>query len=138
MKHIKARLKPNVIAEISQPQEMFKKSQLEKKWQRREISNFDYLMALNTFAGRTFNDLTQYPVFPWILRDYESKELDLKDESIYRDLSKPIGALDQKRFEQFQDRYDSFEDPSGVIKVFFFFLNSIFLISLSLVSHFNQ
>lgn len=135
MKHIKARLKPNVIAEISQPQEMFKKSQLEKKWQRREISNFDYLMALNTFAGRTFNDLTQYPVFPWILRDYESKELDLKDESIYRDLSKPIGALDQKRFEQFQDRYDSFEDPSGVIKVFF---NSIFLISLSLVSHFNQ
>ncbi|EEY55313.1 neurobeachin-like protein [Phytophthora infestans T30-4] len=42
-----------------------------KAWQNRQISNFDYLMALNTFAGRSFNDLTQYPVFPWILSNYE-------------------------------------------------------------------
>lgn len=33
-----------------------------KKWQRREISNFDYLMHLNNEAGRSLNDLTQYPV----------------------------------------------------------------------------
>jgi hypothetical protein len=32
-------------------------------------------MALNLMAGRTFNDITQYPVFPWILADYESEEL---------------------------------------------------------------
>lgn len=25
----------------------------------REISNFEYLMQLNTLAGRTYNDLTQ-------------------------------------------------------------------------------
>jgi hypothetical protein len=30
-----------------------------------QIDNFDYLMALNTLAGRTYNDLGQYPVFPW-------------------------------------------------------------------------
>jgi len=47
------------------------------KWQRREISNFEYLMFLNTLAGRTFNDLTQYPVFPWIIKDYDSPTLDL-------------------------------------------------------------
>jgi hypothetical protein len=34
-------------------------------------------MALNTFAGRTYNDLTQYPVFPWIIADYTSPTLDL-------------------------------------------------------------
>ena len=28
----------------------------------REISNFDYLIQLNTMAGRTYNDLAQYPV----------------------------------------------------------------------------
>lgn len=28
----------------------------------REISNFDYLMQLNTIAGRTYNNLAQYPV----------------------------------------------------------------------------
>lgn len=40
------------------------------------------------FPGRTYNDLSQYFVFPWILQDYESKEIDLKDNAIYRDLGK--------------------------------------------------
>lgn len=29
--------------------------------QRGEISNFQYLMHLNTLAGRSYNDLMQYP-----------------------------------------------------------------------------
>jgi Beige/BEACH domain len=33
-----------------------------QKWVQREISNFEYLMHLNTIAGRTYNDLSQYPV----------------------------------------------------------------------------
>ena len=36
-----------------------------RKWQKGEMSNFHYLMLVNTLAGRTYNDLTQYPVFPW-------------------------------------------------------------------------
>lgn len=35
---------------------------LPQKWVYREISNFEYLMQLNTIAGRTYNDLSQYPV----------------------------------------------------------------------------
>lgn len=42
-------------------------------WQRGEISNFQYLMHLNTLAGRSYNDLMQYPVFPWILADFDSE-----------------------------------------------------------------
>lgn len=38
---------------------------LTRKWQTREISNFEYLLKLNTIAGRSHNDITQYPVFPW-------------------------------------------------------------------------
>lgn len=30
-------------------------------------------MHLNTLAGRSYNDLMQYPVFPWILADYDSE-----------------------------------------------------------------
>lgn len=30
-------------------------------------------MHLNTIAGRTYNDLMQYPVFPWIIADYKSE-----------------------------------------------------------------
>ena len=36
------------------------------KWLKGEVSNFDYLMHLNVAAGRSFQDLTQYPVFPWV------------------------------------------------------------------------
>jgi len=39
-------------------------------------------------TGRTYNDLNQYPVFPWVLTNYESTEMDLGLPSNYRDLSK--------------------------------------------------
>jgi len=61
-------------------------------------------MQLNTIAGRSYNDLSQYPVFPWILTDYESKELDLKNPAVYRDLSKPIGALNPARAEEVREK----------------------------------
>ena len=39
----------------------------------------DFITKFETFnysaAGRSRNDLTQYPVFPWVLIDYESREL---------------------------------------------------------------
>ena len=40
----------------------------------------------------SLNDLSQYYIMPWVLKDYESPTLDLHDESVYRDFSKPIGA----------------------------------------------
>lgn len=62
-------------------------------------------MHLNTLAGRSYNDLMQYPVFPWILADYDSHELDLGDSNTFRDFSKPMGAQSKDRLEQFRKRY---------------------------------
>jgi hypothetical protein len=42
------------------------------------------------FLGRTYQDLNQYPIFPWVIADYESEKLDLNSASTYRDLSKVI------------------------------------------------
>lgn len=81
------------------------------KWVSGAMSNYAYLMFLNTFAGRSYNDLTQYPVFPWILKDYYSEELDLKDTKVYRDLSKPMGAQGATRAETFQERFENWDDP---------------------------
>ncbi|KAJ7563203.1 hypothetical protein O6H91_03G100400 [Diphasiastrum complanatum] len=82
-----------------------------KRWQNGEISNFQYLMHLNTLAGRGYNDLTQYPVFPWVVADYESQELDLNNPGTFRCLSKPMGALWPEREEEFRKRYDTWDDP---------------------------
>ena len=59
-----------------------------QRWVRGEITNFQYLMALNTLAGRSYNDLMQYPIFPWVLADYDSSqdEPDLNDPTAFRDL----------------------------------------------------
>jgi len=79
-------------------------------WKRRELSTFDYLMALNTFAGRTLHDLSQYPVFPWVLSDYTSETIDINDPAVYRDLSNPVGALNAERLQTFIERYNSLVD----------------------------
>uniref|UniRef100_A0AAR2M342 Neurobeachin-like protein 2 n=1 Tax=Pygocentrus nattereri TaxID=42514 RepID=A0AAR2M342_PYGNA len=100
------------------PQELLKASGLTQKWVNREISNFDYLMQLNTIAGRTYNDLAQYPVFPWILSDYTSGELDLSDPRVFRDLSKPVAVLNEKNAKAVREKYESFEDPTGTIDRF--------------------
>ncbi|KRX23996.1 WD repeat and FYVE domain-containing protein 3, partial [Trichinella nelsoni] len=84
-----------------------------QRWVRGEISNFQYLMHLNTLAGRSYNDLSQYPVFPWILSDYDSEELDLTNPNTFRDLSKPMGAQSPARLEQFLKRFREWDDPSG-------------------------
>ncbi|XP_034441765.1 lipopolysaccharide-responsive and beige-like anchor protein isoform X8 [Hippoglossus hippoglossus] len=95
---------------LATPKQLFKASNMTQRWQRREISNFEYLIFLNTISGRTFNDLNQYPVFPWVITNYDSAELDLTLPSNFRDLSKPIGALNPKRAAFFSDRYESWED----------------------------
>jgi factor associated with neutral sphingomyelinase activation len=62
-------------------------------------------MHLNREAGRSFKDLSQYPVMPWVLADYTSPTLDLADPAVYRDLSRPIGALNPRRLADFQQRF---------------------------------
>ena len=83
-----------------------------KLWKKWEISSFELLMWLNIFGNRSYNDISQYPVFPWTLCDFEEP---LKKEKIqnnlnnsnnksgeiktiidynYRDLSLPIGMLE--------------------------------------------
>lgn len=84
--------------------------QVVQEWQKGGIGNFEYLLALNSAAGRSFNDLSRYPVFPWVIADYESAKLDLNKQSTFRDLSKPVGALNEERLEYFKTRLQGMQD----------------------------
>ena len=74
-------------------------------WQAGRVSNFVYLLYLNLTAGRSLNDLSQWPVFPWVLSDYRRQKLDLHDASMFRDLSKPVGALNPTRLAMLTQRF---------------------------------
>jgi hypothetical protein len=52
-----------------------------QQWVDGTISNFEYLMLLNIYAGRSFRDPTIYPIFPWIVKDVADN---------FRDLSLPL------------------------------------------------
>jgi hypothetical protein len=81
---------------------------------------------LNTIAGRTYNDLSQYPVFPWILADYESGYLDLNDPSVFRDLRKPMGVVNSKNEAEVRQKFETFEDMSGAQYILNLFFPSFF------------
>ena len=53
------------------------------------------------------------PVMPWVLAEYRSDEIpDLCDKKNFRDLTKPMGALNPNRLEDFIERFNTFADPS--------------------------
>ena len=62
-----------------------------EKWQNYEISTLEFLMWINIYAGRSFNDLNQYPVFPWTIKNYTTNAISDKD---YRSLDTPMGMLE--------------------------------------------
>lgn len=43
----------NRRASMMSPRQLMRNSNMTQKWQRREISNFEYLMFLNTIAGKS-------------------------------------------------------------------------------------
>ncbi|PRW57088.1 beach domain-containing [Chlorella sorokiniana] len=80
-------------------------SRVTAAWQRGQLSNLDYLLFLNLASGRSFSDLSQYPVMPWVLSDYSSPALELSDPAAFRDLSRPVGALNPRRLDMLRERY---------------------------------
>ncbi len=85
-----------------------------EQWNKtKKISNFEFILQLNILANRSFTDITQYPVFPWIINNYEKdsysylinkyeinsnineneKNNEKNDDNKFRDLTNPMGML---------------------------------------------
>ena len=97
------RLQDNWPNSIQSTKDQIEKFQ--KMWINGWISNYDYLLLLNKLANRSFNDISQYPIMPWVLKQYSSSELDFDNPRVYRDLEKPIGALNEDKLEKFKNKY---------------------------------
>ena len=64
-------------------------SKKQEDWQNYRISTLEYLMWLNIYSCRSFNDITQYPVLPWTLIDFDINNLNMNK----RDFSLPMGMI---------------------------------------------
>ncbi len=78
-----------------------------KNWKSHKITNFDYLILLNTLGNRTYNVLSQYFIFPWIILDFPSNtnKLDIFQKNLYRDLSYPIFVQTSEAKEDLEGKY---------------------------------
>ncbi|XP_011180583.2 lysosomal-trafficking regulator isoform X2 [Zeugodacus cucurbitae] len=76
-----------------------------QQWREGLLTNWEYLMTLNQIAGRTYNDLMQYPIFPWILSNYASDILDLTDQTNFRKLEKPVAVQHEDNEEHYITTY---------------------------------
>eukprot|EP00760_Papus_ankaliazontas_P006137 PhM_4_TR12918/c0_g1_i1/m.4692 len=84
-----------------------------RAWQNGDLSTYEYLLRINSVAGRSFQDYNQYPVFPWVVRcDSSAEALDLQDEQQFRALARPMGAQDEVRAQEFRQRYEDWVDDS--------------------------
>ena len=87
---------------INSPKAYFEKNDLKGSYVKGEITNFQYLLLVNKFSSRTYNDNSQYLIFPLLYMDLQTK--------IERNLSKAI-CLNKKLtindYNKFKGNYET-------------------------------
>jgi hypothetical protein len=56
----------------------------------------------------------QYPIYPYIVANYETTVLDLRSPSSYRNLAKPIAIQHPEKEEKFIDVYNTLQDAQTI------------------------
>ncbi|XP_032666117.1 lysosomal-trafficking regulator isoform X3 [Odontomachus brunneus] len=75
-------------------------------WRSGALTNWEYITCLNKLAGRSYNDLMQYPVFPFVLADYVNEKIDLNNPKIYRNFKRPMAVQDKNNEQHYIDNYN--------------------------------
>jgi hypothetical protein len=101
-----------------EPKLFIRKLPATEQWRNGQISNYEYILWLNTVCGRSFNDLYFYPVFPWVLRNFGSADLDPNNVSgeFLRDFSRctPEDPLPKVSVGTYLQEILPTEDPKEV------------------------
>ena len=82
------------IKYINEEKNSFNLLNIYENWKNYKISNLKMLMLLNIYSNRTYNDLNQYPIFPWLYIEYKNKNFDINNKQNYRPLDTPMGMLE--------------------------------------------
>ena len=97
---------------IRNPQLEFKNRKYKKKFLNNEISNFEYLLLINKYALRTYNDVNQYIIFPIPILEFEYNYILKRDFKIpfIINKKKQIYNSNEKIYEKYENNYESGEN----------------------------
>ena len=89
-------------------------SNLMTEWQEERLSTYEYLLFLNKYGSRTFNDVNQYPVFPWLVRKYILDNDNKNFNMLLRDFKYPMAAQTEDKRNYVLSRFE--DDEQNKIK----------------------
>ena len=102
---------------IRYPKKAFEEKNYYKSWIDDQISTYQYLLYVNKFSSRSFNDINQYPIFPWIFRESSLGSHRNKNKiPKFRDLRYPISmkgnTVDLEKEEEEKEEIEAFFESS--------------------------
>ena len=100
-------LKQQKIPVIKKVGEYFKKEEISKKWREDKITTFDYVLLLNKFSSRTYNDPNQYPVMPWLFLE--------QGPDFIRNFDLPISVQDLDKQEAYLSKTENYMNDGNSI-----------------------
>ena len=105
IRHLKEQYKQyeiNLPEIIDDPIGYFFNKNYTNEWVENKLSTIKYLLLINKFSGRTYNDVSQYLIFPWVLNDYS----DIKNKDNYRKMEYSMAIQDEEHLEAVKKDYE--------------------------------
>ena len=91
---------------IENPIEYFNKKKFCNNWLDGKLPTLDYLLLINKYSGRSYNDLTQYIIFPWLLNNYS----DVNNKNNFRKMNLSMAIQDKTNLESIKESYENDKD----------------------------
>ncbi|CAD8082084.1 unnamed protein product [Paramecium primaurelia] len=108
-------------SKTTDPIKLIDKQGYYQKWVKSSMSNFKYLLMINNMSSRSYNDFTQYPIFPWVLQENDHsvqnqiQPMKIYPEGRFRPLYKTMGAMgNESRIQSYIERFEQSEQGSEI------------------------
>ena len=100
----KSKLKNMQFILIQNPKEYFEKEEYTKKYKDNIITTYEYLLMLNKFSSRSYNNIMEYPIIPWIKYTQE-----------IRDFNLPMSLQTKESKKAFEDKYYTYKEMGTLL-----------------------
>ena len=81
----------------------FKSQKIMNEWMEERLSTYEYLLFINKYSSRTFNDSNQYPIFPWLIKNYPPNTSTDED---FRNFKFPMAAQTEENQNRASTRFE--------------------------------
>ena len=108
---------------IENQKKYFEKNKFKNLWLDGKKSTFEYLLIINKFSDRSYNVLSQYLIFPWLLTDFN----EIYNKENYRNMSLPMPAQTKKGLDIILNTYNAISKDDYKCHFFGFYSTGLYI-----------